>query len=175
MFDLPENARLGTAFADVSFFAGEQAEEYVRDMDREYFSLVWASSGYVNATLNDKALLELFRGVNFGNIEINAEDMAEDELFSALIYTYMTILPGGNTDGITGCSGLKGEQRRLYLRLIAALYGRFSLMEELFLCSKVMEEMQYSFLKSGEENGLSMICATALAVLEKRINGGTQT
>lgn len=172
MLNLPENARMGTAFADVSFFAGERAGELSKCLDKDYFEEAWADSGFVNADLTDKALSVLFEGISFGKTGISPEDMTEEELFSPVVYAYLTILPRANAKRTAACPKLEGERRKLFLRLAAAFYGGFSLSEELSLCERVMDEMRAPFLTDGEDEGLKMLCFAALAVLEKRINGG---
>ncbi len=172
MLYLPENARLGTAFADVSFFAGENAEALSKSLDKAYFEEAWADSGFVNANLTDKALLSLYGALSFGKIRVFPEELTEEELFSPVVYAYLTLLPRANAEGITDCPELSGERRRLFLRLAAAARGGFSLSEELFLCEKVMNEATSPFLTGGEDEGLKMLCFAALALLEKRIDGG---
>jgi len=172
LLNLPENARLGTAFADVSFFAGDRAGELAKGLNADSFEDVWADSGFVNAKLTEKALLSLYEGLRFGNAAISPEEMTEEELFSPVMYAYLAILPWAGAKSAIARPELKGERRRLFLRLAAAFYGGFSPSEELSLCEKVMDEARAPFLTSGEDEGLKMLCFAALAVLEKRINGG---
>lgn len=172
MLNLPEKARLGTAFADVSFFAGENAEALSKSLDKAYFEKAWADCGFVNATLTDKALLSLYGEPSFGKIRVIPEELTEEELFSPAVYAYLTLLPRANAAGIPSCPEWTGERRRLFLRLAAAARGGFSLSEELSLCQKVMNEAVSSFLTGGEDEGLKMLCSAAVALLEKRIDGG---
>ncbi|MGI6150487.1 MAG: hypothetical protein ACOYIR_00830 [Christensenellales bacterium] len=169
---LPESARLGTDFADVSFYAGEHAKANAAALDAEWFENVRIASGFVNADLTKKAILSLLSGIDIQQADFRLEEMTEEELFSPVVCAYLAILPRATAKKIERCPAFQGERRKLLLRLIAAYFGDFSLTEELSLCKRVMDEMRSSFLNCGEDESLSILCSVSLAVLKKRIDGG---
>ncbi|MGI6192740.1 MAG: hypothetical protein ACOYI3_04170 [Christensenellales bacterium] len=174
MLKLPDNARLGTRYADVCFFEGKNAEAAAKELDKRYFQNARAEAGFVNADLTEEGIAALLSQIDEKSDDFCAEDLTEEELFSPVIRCYLTLLPRQNAESTNRSPHMEGGERRLLLRLIAAYFGEFSKTEELALCERVIQMKKSSFLQSAKDDHLAVLCHVARAVLKKRIDGGFQ-
>lgn|GEM_PF-1890568 len=172
MLSLPENVRLGTDWADVSFYAGERAEKSAKALDPALFENARAENGFVNADLTEKGLLALLSDVRVQKVRKRVEELTEEELFSPVWLYYWTSVRRANAERVRRCPFLPAGRRKLLLRLVAAFRGSFALSEELALCGRVIRELHASFIPE-EDDGLSLLCTAACALLGRRLDGGT--
>jgi len=172
LLKLPDKARLGAAFADMSVFAGEKAPGLAESLGKEDYECIWFFEGFVNARFTDEALRELCFSAKPTVLTLPLESMTEDELFSPMIYAYETLLAryekGDDGRPLTA----EGERRRLLLRLAAANRYGFSEKEELSLLDRVLKETAGSFIRDGYDPVCNAVLSSALVMLEKRLNGG---
>lgn len=171
MLILPENAHLGTAYSDVSFYAGKDAKKQAEALDHRYFQNPRAENGFVNADLTLLGLNALLSQIPLPQNGLNFDDLTEDDLFSPAIRLFCALSRRANDEITLEEPFFKAKRRRLLLRLIAAQKGHYALSEEIALCEQVEKELKTSFL-SEEDKTLGTLCALGSALLYRRLNGG---